>query len=63
MKVLFNIAILCFLDLFRSRAALQLEILALRHQLAVFQRTKPSRLNLHPLDLLLWWWLSRIRQG
>ena len=32
---------------FRTRAALQAEILALRHQLAVFQRNAPRRLRLH----------------
>jgi hypothetical protein len=32
---------------FRTRAALQGEILALRHQLAVFQKNAPCRLRLH----------------
>jgi hypothetical protein len=32
---------------FRTRAALQVEILALRHQLAVFQKNAPRRLRLH----------------
>jgi hypothetical protein len=32
---------------FRTRAALQTEILALRHQLAVFQNNAPRRLSLH----------------
>ena len=32
---------------FRTRAALQAEILALRHQLAVFQKNAPRRLRLH----------------
>jgi hypothetical protein len=30
----------------RSRAALQLEVLALRHQLQVLQRTRPRRVQL-----------------
>jgi hypothetical protein len=34
---------------FRTRAALQAEILALRHQLAVFQKNAPRRLRLHSL--------------
>ncbi|MBF0147959.1 MAG: transposase [Magnetococcales bacterium] len=50
-------------DLFRSRTALQIEILALRHQLAVLQRNQPRRLQIHPLDRLLWILLSRIWQG
>jgi transposase InsO family protein len=43
----------------RSRAALQLEILALRHQLQVFQRSR-RRVHLTQADRLLWVWLSRI---
>src|SRR6267143_1318941 len=39
---------------FRSRAALQAEILALRHQLSVFQKNAPRRLRLHRCDRLLW---------
>jgi len=46
-------------DSFRGRAVLQLELLALRHQLAVSQRTSP-RPNLRPGDRLLWVILSRI---
>jgi len=37
---------------FRTRAALQAEILALRHQLAVFQKNAPRRLRLHRCDRL-----------
>jgi hypothetical protein len=39
---------------FRTRAALQTEILALRRQLAVFQKNAPRRLRLHHCDRLLW---------
>ena len=39
---------------FRTRAALQAEILALRHQLAVFQENAPRRLRPHRCDRL-WW--------
>ena len=39
---------------FRTRAALQAEILALRHQLAAFQKNRPCRLRLHRFDRLLW---------
>ena len=41
---------------FRSRAALQLEILAFRHQLSVLQRSV-KRPKLTPPDRLLWAWL------
>jgi hypothetical protein len=46
---------------FRSRAALQLEILALRHQLGVLQRSV-KRSKLTPADRLLWAWLRRVWQ-
>jgi hypothetical protein len=39
---------------FRTRASLQAEILALRHQLAVFQNNAPRRLRLHRCDRFLW---------
>ena len=45
---------------FRTRAALQAESLALRHQLAVFQKNAPRRLHLHRCDRLLWVVLSRL---
>jgi putative transposase len=45
--------------LVRSRIALHLEVLALRHQLQVLQRTKPPRLRLVQADRWLWAWLSR----
>ena len=41
---------------FRSRAALQLEILALRHQIGVLQRSV-KRPKLTTMDRLLWAWL------
>ncbi len=44
----------------RSRVALQLEILALRHQLQVLERSRPRQVRLTPLDRLFWAWLSRI---
>jgi putative transposase len=47
-------------SLFRSRAALELENLALRHQIGVLQRSVRKRPKLTPRDRLLWVWLSRI---
>ena len=47
---------------FRSRAALQLEILALRHQLGVLQRAV-KRPKLSPADRFLWAWLSSVWNG
>jgi putative transposase len=40
--------------LIRSRAALHLEVLALRHQLLVLQRSIPRRLRLARADRGLW---------
>jgi hypothetical protein len=44
----------------RSRLELAAEILALRHQLAVLQRTTPKRPRLRSSDRLLWILLSRV---
>src|SRR5262249_1803472 len=44
----------------RSRPALQLEVLALRHQLQVLARSRPRRVRLSRADRLLWTWLSRV---
>src|SRR5437899_9969615 len=43
----------------RSRAALQLEGLALQHQLQVLQRTRPRRLPLTRAER--WFWVVRLR--
>jgi putative transposase len=46
---------------FRPRLALQAEILALRHQLLVLQRSsRAHKLRLSPADRALWVWLSRL---
>ena len=47
----------------RSRASLQAEIVALRHQLAVLQRAAPKRLRLRLADRMLWVLLSRFWYG
>jgi hypothetical protein len=52
----------CIAGFFRSRAALHLEHLALRHQLAVYQHTMP-RPRLRPTDRLFRVWLSRLWAG
>lgn len=48
---------------FRTRAAQQVEIVALRHQIAVLQRNAPRRLRLKQSDRLLWILLSRFWSG
>ena len=47
-------------DCGRSRAILQLEILALRHQLQVPERSHGRRLRLTRFDRVLWVWFSRV---
>ena len=47
-------------SMFRSRTALELENLALRHQIGVLQRSARKRPRLTPGDRLLWVLLSRI---
>jgi putative transposase len=46
-------------SIFRTRAALQTEVFALRHQLAVLHANAPRRLRLKRSDRLLWVLLSR----
>jgi len=47
----------------RSRAALHLEVLALRHQLQVLQRTRPRRVRLATADRWLWVGLFHMWNG
>jgi hypothetical protein len=49
---------------FRSRAALHAEILALRHQLLVLQRSRRShKVQLGVADRIFWVWLSQLWNG
>jgi putative transposase len=47
-------------SILRSRAALELENLALRHQIGVLRRSAKRRAKLTSLDRLFWSWLSHI---
>jgi putative transposase len=44
----------------RSRASLELEVVALRHQVTVLRRQRPGQPRLFAADRLLWVWLYRI---
>src|ERR1035438_6508835 len=58
------IALLAWLaSTFQTRAAQQAEIAALRHQIAVLQRSAQHRLRLRQSDRLLWILLSRFWRG
>jgi putative transposase len=48
---------------FRSRAGLELELVALRHQVAILRRRRKGRIQLFSTDRLLWVWLYRIWPG
>ena len=60
MTSVFVAFLLTLQSLARSRAALHLEVLALRHQLQVLERSRPQRLTLTRADRLLWVWVSRL---
>ena len=60
MLTAFLSAIVSLRSWFRTRASLQVEILALRHQVAVLRRSQRRRLRLNSADRLLWVWLSRL---
>ena len=47
---------------FRSRLSMQMEFIALRHQVSVYQQSV-ARPKLRPSDRLLWVWLSRLWPG
>ena len=53
-------AVCCFS---RTRAALQLEIVALRHQINVLRRSQHGRVRLRAADRLFWTWLLRLWSG
>jgi hypothetical protein len=45
---------------FRSRSSLELEIIALRHQLGVLRRRHPKVIQVPVMDRLFWVWLYRL---
>ena len=60
MSALFVALLASLRAMIRSWTELAAEILALRHQLAVLQRTAPKRPRLRTIDRLLWMLLSRV---
>src|SRR5215471_10284875 len=57
---LFRLILCAVVGLFRSRAALQAEILVLRHQLNVLQRKSPKRVVLSNVDRVVFTGLYRL---
>ena len=62
MRAVLVAALTSMVSLFRSRRALQLEVLALRHQLAIYPRSARQP-RLQPADRLLWAWLAHAWSG
>ncbi len=58
MKPIVRSLIAVVVSFIRSRVALQVEVVALRHQLTVYQRSV-RRPAIHPTDRILWAWLAR----
>jgi hypothetical protein len=55
-----SLALAVLSSVLKSRATLQLENVALRHQIGVLQRSAKKRLPLNNADRLLWIELSRV---
>jgi putative transposase len=60
MVTILSVVVSIFAFRFRSRASLELRLIALQHQLAVLRRQRPGRPQLSSLDRLLWVWLYRV---
>jgi putative transposase len=60
MVAILSAVVSIFVFRFRSRAALELKLVALQHQLAVLRRQHPRRPQLSSLDRILWVLLYRI---
>lgn len=63
MKAILSVLLATLMGFFQTRAALQLEILALRHQLIVLQRRQKCHPKLKRWDRLIWVWLSSLWSG
>jgi hypothetical protein len=62
MKTVFPALLAWMASAFRSRAAMQIEILALHHQLATYRRSA-KRPRIKPADGILWSWIAREEAG
>src|SRR5579864_2118722 len=60
MPILLSTLFATLSSMFRSRAALELEHIALRHQIGVLRRSARKRPKLTPADRLFWVFLSRV---
>ena len=60
MLIFLTTLIVTLSSIFRSRAAVELENVALRYPIGVLQRSAKKRPKLTAADHLLWAWLSRV---
>jgi putative transposase len=60
MRSILSTVVSLFAFRFRSRASLEIELIAVGHQLAVLRRQRPGRPQLSSFDRLLWVWLYRV---
>ena len=60
MLILLSVVFSMLCSMFRSRAALELEHIALRHQIGVLKRSARKRPKLTAADRLFWVFLSRV---
>ena len=57
---LFRLIFGLIIDLFRSRAALQAEVLVLKQQIIVLRRGKPNRMSFLAVDRFILGWVCRL---
>lgn len=60
MLILLSALLSTLCSMFRSRAVLELETIALRHQIGVLKRSARKRPKLTPADRLFWVFLSQV---
>ncbi len=60
MKTILVPLLATLMDLLRSRASLQLEVLALRQQLSLVADRDRKRLSFHKSERIFWVWLYRL---
>ncbi len=63
MPTILSLLLSAVLPSLRDRASLQLELIALRHQLAVLERRRTTRPRLTRIDRFFWVWLYRLWPG
>ncbi len=63
MPTILSLLLSALLPSFRDKASLQLELVALRHQIAVLERKRTTRPQLTRIDRFFWVWLYRLWPG